>query len=296
MCHRSPRAGRGGSDGRSGSPGPLRSSTGGDDPEGLQLRRTTAQPPPGEFRDQAGVPGLLFHRPHACGDGPEKPVSYRAWSLSIERESRSKGILIAGTETDPEPETGGDAGAAALEVLTKALDVSVGDEAGGEAEEGFVDVVASFPADAETAEAVQPGDGPLDDPAVDAEAGAVWDAAAGDHRFDALRPDETAVFVVVVAAVGQQRVRSSPGSSDQAGDGRDLGEQGSSWVTSLRFPPVSDTASGMPCPSTRTWCLLPGRARSTGLGPLLGRVERPGRGWSRSPPATSPAAWPSAAS
>ncbi|WP_051858022.1 molybdopterin-dependent oxidoreductase, partial [Streptomyces cellulosae] len=35
---------------------------------------------------------------------------------------------------------------AALEVLTKALDVSVGDEAGGEAEEGFVDVVASFPA------------------------------------------------------------------------------------------------------------------------------------------------------
>lgn len=36
----------------------------------------------------------------------------------------------------------------ALEVLTKALDVSVGDEAGGEAEEGFVDVVPSFPADA----------------------------------------------------------------------------------------------------------------------------------------------------
>ncbi|MGW1245226.1 hypothetical protein, partial [Streptomyces bobili] len=31
-----------------------------------------------------------------------------------------------------------------LEVLTKALDVSVGDEAGGEAEEGFVDVVTSF--------------------------------------------------------------------------------------------------------------------------------------------------------
>ncbi|MEV8486980.1 hypothetical protein AB0467_33900, partial [Streptomyces sp. NPDC052095] len=29
-----------------------------------------------------------------------------------------------------------------LEVLTKALDVTMGDEAGGEAEEGFVDVVA----------------------------------------------------------------------------------------------------------------------------------------------------------
>ncbi len=58
----------------------------------------------------------------------------------------------------------------------------------------------------------------------------------------------------------------------------------------------SETASGMPCPSTRTWCLLPGRARSTGLGPLWGRVERPGRGWSRSPPETSPAVWPTAAS
>ncbi|RPK43101.1 hypothetical protein EES37_17555 [Streptomyces sp. ADI91-18] len=32
-----------------------------------------------------------------------------------------------------------------LEVLTKALDVAVGDEAGGETEEGFVNVVASFP-------------------------------------------------------------------------------------------------------------------------------------------------------
>ncbi|MFD4688189.1 hypothetical protein ACFVXF_38305, partial [Streptomyces sp. NPDC058219] len=34
------------------------------------------------------------------------------------------------------------------EVLTKALDGAVGDEAGGESEEGFVDVGTSFPADA----------------------------------------------------------------------------------------------------------------------------------------------------
>ena len=36
----------------------------------------------------------------------------------------------------------------ASEIPAKALDVSVGDGAGGEAEEGSVDVVASFPADA----------------------------------------------------------------------------------------------------------------------------------------------------
>jgi hypothetical protein len=36
--------------------------------------------------------------------------------------------------------------------------VAVGNQAGGEAEEGFVDVVASFPADPKAAEAVPSGD------------------------------------------------------------------------------------------------------------------------------------------
>ena len=35
-----------------------------------------------------------------------------------------------------------------LEVLTKSYDVPVRDDAGGEGEEGFVDVVAAFPPDA----------------------------------------------------------------------------------------------------------------------------------------------------
>ncbi|GGW65522.1 transposase family protein [Streptomyces griseoloalbus] len=42
-------------------------------------------------------------------------------------------------------------GECAPAVLTEALDVSVGDEAGGEAGEGFVDVVAPFPVDAQAA-------------------------------------------------------------------------------------------------------------------------------------------------
>jgi len=48
-----------------------------------------------------------------------------------------------------------------------------------------------------------------------------------------------------------------------------------SWVMSLRWPPVSETASGMPCASVIRWCLEPGRARSTGLGPVLAAFERP---------------------
>jgi hypothetical protein len=61
-----------------------------------------------------------------------------------------------------------------------------------------------------------------------------------------------------------------------------------SWVTSLRLPPVSETASGMPCASVITWCFEPGRARSTGLGPVLGRPSSPGCASRRSPPWTSP--------
>ena len=37
---------------------------------------------------------------------------------------------------------------------------------------------------------------------------------------------------------------------------------------SLRLPPVKRQASGNPPASTTTWCLEPGRQRSTGLGPV----------------------------
>lgn len=105
-----------------------------------------------------------------------------------------------------------------LEVLTKALDVAVGDEAGREAEECFVDVVASFPPDAEASEAVEPGDRALDNPSMDPEAGTVRYSAAGDDRFDALSPDQAAVLVVVIAAVPEQDVGPSTGTSHEPWD------------------------------------------------------------------------------
>src|SRR3954447_24341612 len=43
---------------------------------------------------------------------------------------------------------------------------------------------------------------------------------------------------------------------------------GISWVTSLRLPPVSATASGIPVASTNRWCFEPVRERSTGDGPV----------------------------
>ena len=77
-------------------------------------------------------------------------------------------------------------------------------------------LVAAVGTNEESAAVVQPGEGAFDDPAVAAEAGAVAGAAARDHWLDAALPDEPAVLVVVVAAVGEQRVGALPGSADTA--------------------------------------------------------------------------------
>src|SRR5439155_15570607 len=60
-----------------------------------------------------------------------------------------------------------------------------------------------------------------------------------------------------------------------------------SWVTSLRLPPVSVQASGIPVASTKRWCLEPDLALSTGLGPVWEPPFSPARGWSRRPLATT---------
>ncbi len=83
-----------------------------------------------------------------------------------------------------------------------------------------MDVVAAVGADEKAAAVVQPGEGALDDPAVAAEPGAVLCLAASDHGLDAALPDQTAVLVVVVAAVGDQRPRTTSRPDDAAADGR----------------------------------------------------------------------------
>jgi hypothetical protein len=49
--------------------------------------------------------------------------------------------------------------------------------------------------------------------------------ATGDDRLDASLPDEAAVLVVVVAAVGDQRSRSAARPADPAAHGRHAVEQ-----------------------------------------------------------------------
>ena len=88
-----------------------------------------------------------------------------------------------------------------------------------------MDLVAAVEADEQTLEVVEPGEGALDDPAVAAESGAVVGLAARDDRFDAAAPDQAAVLVVVVAAIGKQRARSLPRAARAAAHRRHPIEQ-----------------------------------------------------------------------
>jgi len=72
---------------------------------------------------------------------------------------------------------------------------------------------------------VQQGEGLLDDPANGAQPRSVLGATAGDHRRDALGPDQSAVAVVVVAAIGVDLQRSPPRLATFAADGGHRVEQ-----------------------------------------------------------------------
>jgi len=88
-----------------------------------------------------------------------------------------------------------------------------------------VDVVAAVGTDKQSAAVVEPGKGALDHPAVATEPGAVLCLAASDHGLNAKLPDETAVVVVVVTAVGDQRSRSASWPADAAANRRYSVEQ-----------------------------------------------------------------------
>ncbi len=102
----------------------------------------------------------------------------------------------------------------------------MGDQAAGHLEERFVHVGPPFPADAQASEAVQPREAPLDHPPVGAQSGAMPGSTAGDGGNDAAFADLVAVDVVVVAAVGEERVGLAAGTADAAADRRDRVGQG----------------------------------------------------------------------
>lgn len=130
-----------------------------------------------------------------------------------------------------------------------------------------MEVGPTLVADPQALELVEPGEGPLYHPASAAEARAVDDTSAGDEGLDPALPQQAAVLVVVVAPVSEEPLGPVARASTTARIRGIAFRSGISCVTSCRFPPVRDTASGVPRRSTITWCLEPGRPRSTGDGP-----------------------------
>lgn len=83
--------------------------------------------------------------------------------------------------------------------------------------------MAALVADPQAAEVVQVREATLDDPALTPEPGAVRDAALGDDRLDAARPQQPAMLGEVVATIGEHRVGLLARAADLAGD-RSSGE------------------------------------------------------------------------
>ena len=86
-------------------------------------------------------------------------------------------------------------------------------------------VVAAVVADEQPFELVQPREGPLDDPAVAAQAGAVRGLATADLWSDPAPAQLAPVLVVVVTAVGAETIRPSPRLARLAAHGRHPLEQ-----------------------------------------------------------------------
>src|SRR5215471_12223534 len=105
------------------------------------------------------------------------------------------------------------------------LEPTPADDGAGQAEEGFVNVVADLPADAQPPEPVQQRDGLLHHVPVHAQARTVRRATAGDDRADALGLDLGPVLVVVVAAVSEHLPRPLPGPPAAPAHRRDRVDQ-----------------------------------------------------------------------
>lgn len=81
-----------------------------------------------------------------------------------------------------------------------------------------MDLGVAFVAGSQAAEVVQVREAAFDDPALAAEVGAVLGAALGDDGFDPARPEQPAVLVVVIAAIGEEAVGLAPRAAWLAGN------------------------------------------------------------------------------
>src|SRR4051794_34139901 len=131
-----------------------------------------------------------------------------------------------------------------------------------------MDVVPPLISDPEATVLMQPTQGPLHHPAEDAQSTAVLRPPLGQHRLDPELTKPLPVRLRIVTSVALHPIGTTPGMARLALHRRDALNNGANPLMSGTLAPVVAAVSGMPCASVRTWCLLPGLPRSTGLGPV----------------------------
>ena len=92
------------------------------------------------------------------------------------------------------------------------------DQRSGQGEEGAVHVAMAFVAQPQATELMEPADGPLDDPAVAAQAAAMAGAAFGQERFDGLGLEPGAKGRAIVRPVGIKPGDLGPQAAGQPGE------------------------------------------------------------------------------
>lgn len=135
-------------------------------------------------------------------------------------------------------------------------------------EEGVMDVGASFVADDEASEPVDPGEAALDDPTMGPELLAALNTSPCDAVLDAPATARLATSSSVVGLVGVQLAGPATWSTPFAGDGGHGVDQALEKPLSWTLAPVRRKASGTPQRSVIRWRLVPGLPRSVGLGPI----------------------------
>ena len=195
-----------------------------------------------------------------------------------------------------------------LERGTKPLSLFAADEGAGKRGEGEVEVGTPLVAYGEAAEAGEPGQGALDDPAVATKALAGLDAASGDARLDPPRPTLASATTVIISQKSQGWSACSLSGRRRGRPRRPVRTPGTassvaaSAMLSWRLAPLSMTPSGVPRASIlrhaqdrlTMWRLVPGLPLSVELGSVgFGPVASPPFSRARlscpAPPATSPA-------
>jgi hypothetical protein len=88
-----------------------------------------------------------------------------------------------------------------------------------------VDLGATFEADAQSSLLVEPGDRPLDDPAMDPESTAVLSVPSRQEGLDRPESQTDAMWLRVVAAIRVHAMRTEPRSAARSPQARDVVDQ-----------------------------------------------------------------------